>query len=69
MLHKYGKKVRRGDGYSYWATRRAHRKAEEELGSKRYGEIANQIAGCYIVVLADERVVKTAAWKKNRLKK
>lgn len=69
MLHKYGKRRRRGDGYSFWAARKTHQKAEEELGSKRYGEIAHQITGCYIVVLADEPVVKTAAWKTNRLKK
>ena len=68
MLYKYGKRTRRGDGYSFWATRRTHEKAKEELGSQRYGEIAHQIAGCYIVTLADEPVVKTAAWKRQRLK-
>ena len=68
MLYKYGRKVRRGDGYSFWATHKTHEQAEQELGSKRYGEITHQIAGCYIVALADEPVVKTVAWKKKRLK-
>ena len=68
MLHRYGKKVRRGDGYSFWATRKTHEKAEQELGSRRYGEIARQIAECYIVTLAGEPVVKTAAWKRQRLR-
>jgi len=68
MLYRYGKRVRRGDGYSFWATRKTHEKAEQELGSKRYGEIAHQIAGCYIVVLANQPVVKTVAWKEQRLR-
>ena len=68
ILYKYGKRTRRGDGFSYSATHGTHEKAAIALGSRRYGEISHQIGGCYIVVAADQPVVKTAAWRRQRLR-
>ena len=68
MLYRHGKRTRKGDGFSFSATRETHERAQNELGSRRYGEIAHQIGGCYIVVTADLTSLKTVAWRRRRLR-